>query len=41
MLSPEFLALKHRLDALIHLIVEVDDEKIPMVKLTHVGEDIE
>ena len=40
-LSPEFLAVKHRLDELIHPIVEVEDEKIPMVKLTPVGEDIE
>ena len=41
-LTPEYLALKARLEELIHPPVETDDEeKLPMVKLTTVGDDVE
>lgn len=40
-LSPEFLALKRRLEELIHPPVEVEEEKLPMVKLTTVGDEVE
>ena len=40
-LGPEFLALKRRLEELIHPPVEFDDEKLPMVKLTTVGDEVE
>ncbi len=41
-LSPEFLALKHRLDDLIHVPVEVEpEEKIPVIKLTEAGDEVE
>ena len=40
-LSPEYLALKRRLDELIHPPVEFDDERIPMVKLTDAGDEVE
>jgi NitT/TauT family transport system ATP-binding protein len=42
MLSPEFLAAKHRLDELIHpVIAEGEEEKLPMVKLTAADDEIE
>ena len=41
-LSPEFLALKARLDELIHTpTFEDDDEKLPVIKMTAVGDDAE
>ncbi|MHA3770845.1 ABC transporter ATP-binding protein [Verrucomicrobiota bacterium sgz303538] len=40
-LSPEFLALKRRLEELIHPPIEVEEEKLPMVKLTTVGDEVE
>jgi NitT/TauT family transport system ATP-binding protein len=39
--SPEFLALKNHLEELIHPPVEVDEERLPMVKLTTAGDDVE
>ncbi len=41
LLSAEFLALKARLEELIHPPVEIDDEKLPMVKLTTAGDEVE
>jgi NitT/TauT family transport system ATP-binding protein len=40
LLSPEFLALKHRLDELIHAPAETE-EKLPLVKLTNAGDEVE
>jgi ABC-type nitrate/sulfonate/bicarbonate transport system ATPase subunit/ABC-type glycerol-3-phosphate transport system permease component len=41
-LSPEFLAVKHRLDQLIHPVVAIgDEEKLPMVKMTAANDEIE
>ncbi len=40
-LSAEFLALKRRLEEHIHPPIEVDEEKLPMIKLTHVGDEVE
>lgn len=39
--SPEFLATRRRLDALIHPPVTVPTEKLPIVRLTEVGDDVE
>jgi NitT/TauT family transport system ATP-binding protein len=39
--SPEFLAMRRRLDELIHPPVEAEEEKVPMVKLTAAGDDVE
>jgi NitT/TauT family transport system ATP-binding protein len=41
LLSPEFLSLKHRLEELIHGPVESDEEKVPMIKLTEAGDEVE
>jgi NitT/TauT family transport system ATP-binding protein len=42
MLSPEFLAVKHRLDELIHPVIAAgDEEKLPMVKMTAADDEIE
>jgi len=42
MLAPEFLALKHRLDELIHgQTSESDEEKLPVIKLTEAGDEVE
>jgi NitT/TauT family transport system ATP-binding protein len=42
MLSPEFLAVKHRLDELIHgPVSEQEEEKLPVVKLTEAGDEVE
>jgi NitT/TauT family transport system ATP-binding protein len=41
MVSPEFIAVRHRLDELIHPPVEAEEEKVPMVKLTAAGDDVE
>lgn len=40
-LSPEFLAVRRRLDELIHPPIEMDEERVPMVKLTAAGDDVE
>jgi NitT/TauT family transport system ATP-binding protein len=41
-LSPEFLALKARLDELIHgRASDEDDDKLPVIKLTAAGDDVE
>ncbi len=40
-LSPEYLALKRRLEELIHPPVEVETERLPMVKMTHAGDEVE
>jgi NitT/TauT family transport system ATP-binding protein len=40
-LSPEFLAVRRRLDELIHPPVEAEEEKVPMVKLTSAGDEVE
>lgn len=41
-LTPEYLALKARLEKLIHPPIETDEEdKLPVIKLTHVGDDVE
>ena len=44
-ISPEFLSLKARLEELIHPPSYADDEaeeeKLPMIKLTHAGDDVE
>jgi NitT/TauT family transport system ATP-binding protein len=39
-LSPEFLATKKRLEALIHPKNVVQDDKLPMIKLTQVGDEV-
>ena len=42
MIAPEFIAMKHRLDELIHPPMEIgEEEKLPMIRLTQAGEDIE
>jgi NitT/TauT family transport system ATP-binding protein len=41
-LSREFLSLKARLEELIHPPIEIDeDEKLPMIKLTDAGDEVE
>ena len=39
--TPEFLALKSRLEHLIHPPVQVAEERLPLVKLTLAGDDVE
>ena len=39
--SPEFLATRRRLEALIHPRLETPIEKLPIVRLTQVGDDVE
>ena len=42
MLTPEFLAVKHRLDELIHgPVAEQEEEKLPVIKLTDAGDEVE
>lgn len=42
MLTPEFLAVKHRLDELIHgPASEQEEEKLPVIKLTEAGDEVE
>jgi NitT/TauT family transport system ATP-binding protein len=41
LLSPEFLALKHRLDELIHGPADAEEEKIPVIKMTEAGDEVE
>ena len=40
-LSPEFLALKARLDDLIHGPADQAEEKLPVIKLTEAGDEVE
>jgi len=40
-LSPEFLALKARLDELIHGPADSPEEKLPVIKLTEAGDEVE
>jgi NitT/TauT family transport system ATP-binding protein len=40
-LSPEFLALKARLDELIHGPADAPEDKLPVVKLTEAGDEVE
>jgi NitT/TauT family transport system ATP-binding protein len=40
-LSAEYLALKRRLEELIHPPIELEEEKLPMVKLTTAGDEVE
>ncbi len=42
-LSPKFLAVKHRLDELIHgsAAEQEEEDKIPVIKLTEVGDEVE
>jgi NitT/TauT family transport system ATP-binding protein len=40
-LAPEFLALKARLDELIHGPADAAEEKLPVVKLTEAGDEVE
>ena len=40
-LSPEYLALKMRLEELIHPPVEVEEDKLPVVKLTDADDEVE
>ncbi len=40
-LSPEFLGLKHRLDELIHGPADAAEDKLPVVKLTEAGDEVE
>jgi hypothetical protein len=41
-LSPEHLAVKHRLDELIHGSAEEQEEdKLPVIKLTEAGDEVE
>ena len=40
--SPEFLALKNHLEELIHpRLAFADDEKLPVIKITMAGDDVE
>ena len=41
LVSPQFIALKHRLDELIHTPSDDADEKLPMIKLTAAGDEVE
>jgi len=42
LLSPEFLAVKRRLDELIHApSAEQEDDKIPVIKMTEAGDEVE
>jgi NitT/TauT family transport system ATP-binding protein len=41
MVEPEFIALKHRLDELIHGPAEVEEDKAPVIRLTEAGDDVE
>jgi NitT/TauT family transport system ATP-binding protein len=40
-IEPEFLALKRRLEDLIHPPLDMEEEKLPMIKLTGAGDDVE
>ena len=41
LLGPEFLALKRRLEELIHPPIEFEEDKLPMVRMTTVGDEVE
>ena len=40
-ISPEFLALKRRLDQLIHAPTGTEEDKLPVIKLTEAGDEVE
>ena len=41
-LTPEFLALKHRLDELIHASgARYEEDRLPVVKMTAAGDEVE
>ena len=40
-LLPEFIALKHRLDELIHGPAAAEDDKAPVIRMTEAGDDVE
>jgi hypothetical protein len=41
-LTPEFLAVKHRLDELIHTPAQDSEEdRLPVVKMTEAGDEVE
>jgi NitT/TauT family transport system ATP-binding protein len=42
-LSPEFIAVKHRLDELIHTPAgdDEEEEKLPIIKMTDAGDEVE
>lgn len=39
--SSEFQALKYRLEELIHPPIEIEEQQLPMVRLTEAGDDVE
>jgi NitT/TauT family transport system ATP-binding protein len=39
--APEFLALRQHLEQLIHPPVEHDEDRVPMIKLTAAGDEVE
>ena len=41
LLSPEFLGLKRRLEELIHAPAEAEEERLPMIKMTEAGDEVE
>jgi NitT/TauT family transport system ATP-binding protein len=41
MTSPEFLATRYRLDQLIHPKIQESTEKLPIIRLTQAGDDVE
>jgi NitT/TauT family transport system ATP-binding protein len=40
-IGPEFMALKRRLEELIHPPLDLEEEKLPMIKLTGAGDEVE
>jgi NitT/TauT family transport system ATP-binding protein len=40
-ISPEYLALKKRLEELIHPPIEHEDDRLPLIKLTTAGDEVE
>jgi NitT/TauT family transport system ATP-binding protein len=40
-IEPAYLSLKARLEHLIHPPVDVEEDKLPMIKLTNAGDDVE
>lgn len=41
LLSPEFLATKQRLEALIHLKTQIEEQALPMIKMTSTRDEVE
>jgi len=39
--SPSFVALKNRIEELIHPPVEIEEQQLPLVRLTEAGDDVE